>query len=56
MADAIDRDSIWPGKYLGGEAENFVGVLLALSDDRGELKHLHTTDTGGKFDTALKTE
>jgi hypothetical protein len=27
-----------------------------LIDDRGELKHLHTTDTGGNFSAALKAE
>jgi len=27
-----------------------------LIDDRGQLKHLYTTDTGGDFKTALKTE
>jgi hypothetical protein len=27
-----------------------------LIDDRGQLKHLHTTDTGGDFKAALKAE
>ncbi len=27
-----------------------------LIDDRGQLKHLYTMDTGGNFSTALKTE
>ncbi|MCA6117193.1 hypothetical protein J6524_20280 [Bradyrhizobium sp. WSM 1738] len=27
-----------------------------LIDDRGELKHVHTTDTGGDFKAALKAE
>jgi hypothetical protein len=27
-----------------------------LIDDRGQLKHLHTTDTGGDFNAALKAE
>jgi hypothetical protein len=27
-----------------------------LIDDRGRLKHLHTTDTGGDFNAALKAE
>ena len=29
---------------------------ITLIDDRGQLKHLYTTDTGGNFSTALKTE
>jgi len=27
-----------------------------LIDDRGQLKHLYTTDTGGDFNAALKAE
>jgi hypothetical protein len=27
-----------------------------LIDDRGQLKHLHTTDTGGDFNAALRAE
>jgi hypothetical protein len=27
-----------------------------LIDDRGQLKHLYTTDTGGDFRAALKAE
>ena len=28
MVDEIDRDGIWIGKHLGGETENFIGLLV----------------------------
>ncbi|KRR25405.1 hypothetical protein CQ14_10505 [Bradyrhizobium lablabi] len=36
--------------------EGIKGNHYYLIDDRGELKHLHSTDTGGNFKAALKAE
>jgi hypothetical protein len=36
--------------------EGINGNHYYLIDDNGELKHLHTTDTGDNFEVALKAK